>query len=83
MTREYVKKIHYPCETAAIFQDVLFIIHPQHAEDLLYECDRAAEFFLGYFPYCELADVREGIAYSFGGLYLNDDEIIMEAACAA
>lgn len=80
MTIEYVKKIHYPCETAAIFQDVLFVIRPEHASELLNECDRAAEFFLNYFPFCKLEDVREGIVYSFGGLYLNDFEIIREAA---
>lgn len=80
MTREYVKKIHYPCETAAIFQDVLFVIRPQNANELLDVCDSAAEFFLSYFPFCKLEDVREGITYSFGGLYLNDYEIIREAA---
>ncbi|MCH0685602.1 hypothetical protein KVQ01_11285 [Escherichia coli] len=72
--------IRYPCETAAIFQDVVFVIRPQSASELLSECDRAAEFFLSYFPYCELKDVRDGVIYSFGGLYLNDYEIIREAA---
>ncbi|MDU4288353.1 hypothetical protein [Mixta calida] len=80
MTREYVKKIHYPCETGAVFQDVVFVIRPQSASELLSEADRAAEFFLGHFPFCTLEDVREGIRYSFGGLYLRDDHIIREAA---
>lgn len=80
MTREYVKKIHYPCETGAIFQGVIFVIRPQHASELLGEADRAVEFYLSHFPYCTLNDVREGIRYSFGGLYLRDDQIIREAA---
>ena len=80
MTREYVKKIHYPCETATIFQEVIFVIRPQHASDLLIEADKAAEFYLNHFPYATLENVREGIRYSFGGLYLSDDQIIREAA---
>lgn len=80
MTREYVKKIHYPCETAAIFQDVIFVIHPQGADQLLSEADRATEFYLDFFPYATLENIREGIRYSFGGLYLTDDQLIREAA---
>ncbi|WP_336709819.1 MULTISPECIES: hypothetical protein [unclassified Cedecea] len=80
MTREYVKKIHYPCETAAIFQDVLFVMRPQSASDLLAEADRAAEFYLRFFPFATLENVREGIVYSFCGLYLNDYQLIREAA---
>lgn len=80
MTREYVKKIHYPCETAAIFQDVLFVIRANHSSELLYAADRAEEFYLNHFPYATLESIREGILYSFGGLYLNDFELIMEAA---
>lgn len=80
MTREYVKKIHYPCETAAIFQDVVFVMRVNDATELLGAADRSAEFYLSYFPFCELEDVREGIRYSFGGLYLRDDNILREAA---
>lgn len=80
MTKEYVKKIHYPCETATIFQGVIFVIRPQHASELLSEADRATEFYLNHFPFCTLEDVREGTRYSFGGLYLRDDHIIREAA---
>ncbi|QGU87063.1 hypothetical protein [Erwinia sorbitola] len=80
MTKEYVKKINYPCETAAIFQDVIFVIRPQHASDLLIEADKAAEFYLNHFPYATLENVREGIRYSFCGLYLSDDQIIRDAA---
>lgn len=75
-----MSKIIYPCETAAIFQGVIFVIRPQSSSELLCEADRAAEFYLSYFPYCTLEDVMEGIRYSFGGLYLNDFEIIREAA---
>lgn len=75
-----MSKIIYPCETAAIFQGVIFVIRPQYSSELLCEADRAAEFYLSYLPYCTLEDVREGIRYSFGGLYLNDFEIIREAA---
>lgn len=35
MTREYVKKIKYPCETAAIFQDVVFVMRVNDATELL------------------------------------------------
>lgn len=80
MTREYVKRIHYPCETAAIFQDVVFVMRVSDATELLSAADRVAEFYLSYFPFCQLEDVREGIRYSFGGLYLRDDHIIREAA---
>lgn len=79
MTREYVKKIHYPCETAAIFQDVLFVIKLNSAADLLEQADMAAEFFLGYFPFCTQENIRDEIRYSFGGLYLRDDHILREA----
>lgn len=80
MSREYVKKITYPCETGAIFQDVIFVIHLKDATDLLSEADRAADFFLSYFPYATLENIREEILYSFGGLYLPDWKIIREAA---
>lgn len=80
MTREYIKKINYPCETAAIFQDVLFVMRLNDASELLDKADRAAEFFLNHFPFCTLENIREGVLYSFGGLYLNDYELIREAA---
>lgn len=80
MSKEYVKKIHYPCETATIFQSVIFVIRPQHYSELLCEADKATEFYLNYFPYATVEDIREGIRYSFGGLYLKDDQIIREAA---
>lgn len=80
MTREYVKRIHYPCETAAIFQDVLFVMRLNDASEVLDKADRAAEFYLSHFPFCTLENVRECVLYSFGGLYLNDYELIREAA---
>ncbi|ELO4689987.1 TPA: hypothetical protein R4X42_000032 [Citrobacter farmeri] len=80
MTRQYVKKITYPCLTAAIFQDVLFVMSPTSASELLSEADKATEFYLNHFPLATLDDIREGILYSFGGLYLNDYELIREAA---
>lgn len=73
-------KITYPCETAAIFQDVIFVINPRNASEILPEADRAAEFLLSYFPYATLENIRDGILYSFGGLYLNDFQLIREAA---
>lgn len=75
-----MSKITYPCETGAIFQDVIFVIRPRHASELLSEADRATEFFLDYFPYATLENIREEIVYSFGGLYLNDFQLIKEAA---
>lgn len=80
MTRQYLKKIIYPCQTAAIFQDVIYVMCPSSVAELLSESDRAAEFYLSYFPYATLEDIREGILYSFGGLYLTDYELISEAA---
>lgn len=80
MTREYVKRIDYPCETAEIFQDVLFVMRLNDASELLDKADMAAEFYLSHFPFCTLENIREGILYSFGGLYLNDFELIREAA---
>ncbi|MCX8976526.1 hypothetical protein NLN92_00670 [Citrobacter portucalensis] len=75
-----MNRIHYPCETAAIFQDVLFVIRVNHYSELLLAADSAAEFYLNYFPYATLENIRDGILYSFGGLYLNDFELIREAA---
>lgn len=75
-----MNKITYPCETAAIFQDVIFVINPRNASEILPEADKAAEFFLSYFPYATLENIRDGISYSFGGLYLNDFQLIREAA---
>ncbi|WP_312077133.1 hypothetical protein [Leclercia sp.] len=75
-----MNKIHYPCETAAIFQDVLFVMRVNHCSELLCAADRAAEFYLNYFPYATLENIRDGILYSFDGLYLNDYELIREAA---
>ena len=75
-----MNKIHYPCETAAIFQDVLFVMRVSHYSELLCAADRAAEFYLNYFTYATLESIRDGILYSFGGLYLNDYELIREAA---
>lgn len=74
-----MSKIIYPCETAAIFQDVIFVINPRNSSELLGEADRATEFFLNYFPYATLENIREEIIYSFGGLYLNDFQLIREA----
>lgn len=75
-----MKTIHYPCETAAIFQNVIFVIRPNHPSELLCEADKAAEFFLNHFPYTTLENIRDEIIYSFGGLYLNDFKLIREAA---
>ena len=75
-----MSKITYPCETDAIFQDVIFVINPRNSSQLLGEADKAAEFFLDYFPYATLENIREEIVYSFGGLYLNDFQLIREAA---
>lgn len=66
-----MSKITYPCETAAIFQDVIFVISPQNREHLMYEIDKAEKFYLSYFPYATLIDVWDGIRYSFNGLYLT------------
>ncbi|HBM2590212.1 hypothetical protein QU609_20105 [Enterobacter hormaechei subsp. hoffmannii] len=75
-----MKKITYPCETAAIFQNVIFVMRPYSSSNLLAEADKATEFFLNYFPHATLESIRESILYSFGGLYLNDSELIREAA---
>lgn len=75
-----MSKITYPCETGAIFQNVIFVIHPRDASELLCEADKAANFFMSHFPCATLEDIREEIVYSFGGLYLNDFQLIREAA---
>lgn len=63
--------IHYPCETAAIFQGIVFVIRPQSKSDLWAEIERAETFYLNYFPYATTEHIWDGIRYSFGGLYLN------------
>ena len=75
-----MSKITYPCETGAIFQDVIFVINPRNSSELLGEADMAAEFFQDYFPYATQENIREEIVYIFGGLYLNDFQLIREAA---
>lgn len=75
-----MSEIHYPCETVAIFQDVMFVINPQDSSQLLSESDKAAEFFLGYFPFATLENIREGVLYSFGGLYLDDFDLVRVAS---
>lgn len=75
-----MRKITYPCETAAIFNDVVFVIRPNSAEDLMEECDKAETFFLNFFPYATNENVFDEIRYSFGGLYLNSLEVYRESA---
>ncbi|CBX44574.1 hypothetical protein P88_00630 [Erwinia phage phiEt88] len=75
-----MSKINFPCETAAIFQDVIFVMRPNNSSEILSEADKAAEFFLNYFPFCTLENIRDGVVYSFGGLYLDDFDIIRWAA---
>lgn len=77
--RAYVKKIQYPCETASIFQGVVFVICVTDATELFTAIENAIDFYLGYFPFCNQESVRDGIRYSFGGLYLRDTHILMEA----
>lgn len=74
-----MRKITYPCETAAIFNDVVFVIRPNSAEDLMEECDKAESFFLNFFPYVTHENVFDDICYSFGGLYLNSLEVYRES----
>lgn len=75
-----MRKITYPCEAAAIFNDVVFVIRPNIAEDLMDECDKAETFFLNFFPYATHENVFDEIRYSFGGLYLNSFEVYRESA---
>lgn len=74
-----MRKITYPCETAAIFNDVVFVIRPNSAEDLMEECDKAETFFLNFFPYATHKNVFDEIRYSVGGLYLNSFEVYRES----
>lgn len=74
-----MREITYPCETAAIFNDVVFVIRPNSAEDLMEECDKAETFFLNFFPYATHENVFDDIRYSFGGLYLNSFEVYRES----
>ena len=75
-----MREITYPCETAAIFNDVVFVVRPSSAEDLMEECDKAETFFLNFFPYATHENVFDEIRYSFGGLYLNSFEVYRESA---
>lgn len=72
-----MSKITYPCETAAICKDVVFVIRPQSRDQLVAECERADMFFREMTPKATNQDLRE-TRYSFGGLYLNSDDIIRE-----
>ncbi|MEG1465027.1 MAG: hypothetical protein RSA68_03860 [Hafnia sp.] len=75
-----MRKIIYPCDTAAIFNDVVFVTRPSSAEDLMEECDKAETFFLNFFPYATHENVFDDIRYSLGGLYLNSLKVYRESA---
>lgn len=63
--------IHYPCETAAVFNGVVFVINPQCKSHLAEEADRAYEFYRGFFPDVPALEVLNRLRFSFGGLYLK------------
>lgn len=63
--------IRYPCETAAVFNSVVFVINPQNKDHLAEEADRAYEFYRGFFPEIPASEVLTRIRFSFGGLYLK------------
>lgn len=63
--------IHYPCETAAVFNGVVFVINPQNKDHLAEEADRAYEFYRGFFQEISASEVLERLRFSFGGLYLS------------
>lgn len=71
--------INYPCETAAIFQGVIFVIRPQSKSDLATEISKVEDFYLSYFPYATTENIWDGIRYSFGGLYLSNAHVYREA----
>ncbi|HDZ9010898.1 TPA: hypothetical protein RUY31_003605 [Klebsiella quasipneumoniae subsp. similipneumoniae] len=71
--------IHYPCETAAIFNNVVFVINPQDKGHLADECDRAYEFYRNFFPGMPAVEVLHRLRFSFGGLYLSVNDIQREA----
>lgn len=74
-----MRKIIYPCETAAIFNDVVFVIRTNSAEDLMEECKKAETFFLNFFPSATNECVCNEIRYSFGGLYIDSLETLWES----
>lgn len=71
--------IHYPCETAAVFNGVVFVINPQDKAHLSEEADRAYEFYRNFFPKISAREVLARIRFSFGGLYLTLSDIQREA----
>lgn len=71
--------IHYPCETAAVFNGVVFVINPQNKYHLAEECDRAYEFYRKFFPKISASEVLSRIRFSFGGQYLKLIDIQREA----
>lgn len=71
--------LNYPCETAAIFQGVIFPISPKDKLDLGREIEKAEQFYLNFFPFATLENIWDGISYSFGGLYLSNYHVYREA----
>lgn len=71
--------IRYPCETAAVFNGVVFVINPQDKPHLAVEADRAYEFYRNFFPHITASEVLTRIRFSFGGLYLSLNDIQREA----
>lgn len=71
--------IHYPCETAAVFNGVVFVINPKDKFHLAEECDRAYAFYRHFFPELGVNAVLSRIRFSFGGLYLTLNDIQRES----
>lgn len=79
MTREYVKKIHYPCETAAIFDDVVYPLHFDNADKVKQEMEGAVNWFCRW---CneEKAIVKARLLVSCWVQYLSHEQVMQEAA---
>ncbi|WP_447723269.1 hypothetical protein [Enterobacter asburiae] len=71
--------IHYPCETAAVFNGVVFVINPKDKFHLAEECDRAYQFYRNFFPRLGVNKVLTGMRFSFGGQYLTLNDIQRES----
>ncbi|TCL06872.1 hypothetical protein [Sodalis ligni] len=74
-----MKEINFPCETAVIFRDTIFLIRLQGKSDLCQQMEMATGWFKRWFSAPE-DEVKAALFVSFGGLYLDYKQTMERAA---
>lgn len=74
--------IHYPCDTAAVFDNVVYPIHLERPEQIEQEIQGAVNWFC-WWCNVEKAVVKASMLISFGGAYLSHKQAMEKSLCAA